>query len=352
MPDPAIQRLTLKTVLGLPAPLLRAVAGGGVVYRGGRTLDPRLQFLWKAWSRPRAMAELTPEEARAGWRELTRTAGLKPDPSVRSETVLLDGPASVLTTGLYTPAALQPGAPMLVFLHGGMGVAGDLETADGLCRRLAADAGCLVLAPEYRLAPEHRFPAALDDALAVVRWAQGNAGRYGAAGVAVGGESLGGGLAAAVCQALRQEGEPQPLAQLLICPLLDAAAQGGTEGGGAQGGGAMETYADAWPLSREGLDWALGHYLKPEDDPADPRVSPLREPDLTGLAPAVIAAAGFDPLGDQAEAYARRLRDAGVEVRYRRYDSLTHAFPSFAGLAPAAEAAVRDVAALLRGRFA
>jgi acetyl esterase/lipase len=198
-----------------------------------------------------------------------------------------------------------------------------------------------VLSVDYRLAPEHRFPAGLEDVLAAYRWARDNAGRFGASDVAIGGDSVGGNFAAIVCQELKRTGEPQPAAQLLIYPCTDVGSETPS----------MTTYADAFPLTRPLMDWFIGHYLGPDADPADPRLSPLKAKDLSGLAPAVIATAGFDPMVDQGEAYARRLRAAGVPVDYRCYDGLCHAFTAFTGAVPAADAACREIAGLVRARL-
>jgi acetyl esterase/lipase len=338
MADPALQRLLYRTALSLPEPVLRVMAGGGVVYRGGRTLDPKFQFLWKAWSGPRLAPDANPEDARADWAQLAKAFGRHDEAGVKTETILLDGPGAVLTTRLYRPDDQDPGAPMLVFFHAGAGVMGDLDASDGLCARLAAVGRTAVLAPAYRLAPESRFPSGFEDALAAYEWALANASRYGATGAAVGGESMGGGFAAAICQELKRLKEPQPALQLLICPILDAASDSQS----------METYADAWPLSREALRWAFGHYLGPGDDPSDPRLSPFRAADVSGLACAIIVTAGFDPLVDQGELYARKLRAAGVPVVYRCYDKLVHGFPAFAGVAPEADIAVSEIGGLFR----
>ena len=341
MADPALQRLFLETVLSLPNPILRAASGGGVVWRGGRTLDPKLQFLSKTWRRPGQLSDMAPDDVRIGWSTMVRALGARMPKAVKTETVLLDGPGGVITTRLYRPENQDMNAPMMVFLHDGGGVAGDLDTSDGLCAELAEVGRCAVLAPAYRLAPEHRFPAGLDDALATYRWAEANASRYGGHGAAIGGQSMGAAFATAICRILRDEGEEQPVLQLMVCPLLDAASD-------AQ---SLETYADAWPLSREGLRWVLSHYIGPEDDPTDPRVSPFRAADLKGLAPAIIVTAGFDPLVDQGELYARKLRAAGVPVVYRCYERLTHAFPNFAGVVPAADVANCEIAGLVREGF-
>jgi acetyl esterase len=340
MADPAIQRAALKGVLSLPRPLLRLLAGGGVVYRGGRTLDPRLQFLqWQARGGPR-LAQLTPPEARLVAAQLLKTSEPAPEPGVAIETLRLDTESGPIDARAYRPANQAREAPVLVFAHMGGGVLGDLDTAHGFCAILAGVAGAPVLNVAYRLAPEDRFPAGLDDVLAAYRWAAAHATRFGAPPglAAVGGDAMGANFAAVICQELRRHGEPQPALQLLVNPVVDVASEAGS----------MTTYADAWPLSRALGDWFLGHYLGPGDDPADPRVSPLKATHLAGLAPAVIATAGFDPLVDQGEAYARRLREAGTDVAYRCYDGLAHGFGALTGLVPAADAACREIARLVR----
>lgn len=338
MADPALQRLLLDSVLSLPPPVLRALAGGGVVHQGGRTLDPRFQYLWTTLRRPRGFSDLRPEEARAYWARLVQALGAKPLSAVEVETLEVAGAAGPLPARLFRPAEPCPKAPLLLFLHEGGGVVGAPELSAGLLSRLAFVARCPVLAPAYRLAPEHRFPAGLEDALAVYDWAQANAERLGATGAAVAGQSTGAAFATAICQSLKAQGRPQPVLQLLICPILDAV-------GDCQ---SLLTFSDSWPLSRESFAWTLGQYLGPEDDPCDPRISPFRARDVSGLAAAVIVTAGFDPVADQGELYARKLRAADVPVIYRCYDHLPHAFTAFAGVAPCAETACSEIGGLLR----
>ncbi len=339
MADPALQRLLLKQALSLPTPILRGITGGGVVYRGGRTLDPHLQFLAYAARREPPLSTLTPEEARLAAAERRAVTAGRAEPDVTVETLTIDGPRGPIPARLYKPPVQDHALPVMAYFHPGGGVVGDLDAAHAFCSILAKTAQLPVVSADYAKAPEHRFPAGLEDALAAYRWTRDNAARFGAPEgmAAVGGEALGAAFAAAVAQACKAAGEPQPALQLLVCPVVDMAGESAS----------TALYADAWPLSRATLQWSVGHYLKPEDDPADPRLSPIRSPDLTGLAPAVVATAGFDPLLDQGEAYARALAAAGVRVTYRSYDNLAHGFPGFMGLVPAAAEAAREIAGLV-----
>lgn len=333
----AARRLVLRTLLSLPAPILRLMAGGGVVYQGGRTLDPRLQFLAAQAKKSPPMETLSPEEARRGEAALA-AFGADLEPGVTTEALSVPGAEGDIPARLYRPTPQDPAAPLMVWAHMGGGVIGNLDTSHAFCGLLARIVGCPVLSLDYRLAPEHRFPAGLDDVLAAYRWARDRAASYGANGVAIGGDSMGGNFAAVACQELKRTGEPQPVLQLLVYPCTDVASR--TE--------SMTIYADAFPLTRSMMDWFMGHYMTPDADPSSPRLSPLRSTGLEGLAPAVIATAGFDLLVDQGEAYARALKAASVPVRYRCYDGLCHAFTAFTGAVPAAEAACREIAALVR----
>jgi len=337
------QRLIARTLLSLPAPILRLMSGGGVVYQGGRTLDPRIQFLAAQAKGAPPMQLLSPQEARqANDAGIALVAG-EPEPGVRVETLSVEGPGGPIPARAYRPENQDPADPLMVYAHMGGGVIGGLETCHTFCSILAGCARAPVLWVDYRLAPEHRFPAGLEDVLAAYRWARDNTERFGApkGAVAIGGDSMGGGFAAAVCQALKKAGEPQPVLQLLIYPWVDVACESGS----------MTTYGEAYPLTRALLDWFAAHYMGPADHPADPRLSPLAAKDFAGLAPAVVVTAGFDPLVDQGEAYARKLKEAGVPVIYRCYDSLSHAFTAFTGAVPAADVACREIAGLVREGF-
>lgn len=337
----SFRRAVVRTLLSLPSPVLRMMSGGGAVYKGGRTLDPRVQFLAAGAKKTPAMETLQPVEARAasaaGFAALS--APLEAGVKVRAEAI--PGADGDRPARVYLPDGQDPTQPVLVFAHMGGGVIGDLDTCESFCGILAKTLKAPVVSIDYRLAPEHRFPAGLDDVLAAYRWARDHADRFGApvGQAAIGGDSMGGHFASIVCQDLRRAGEAQPALQLLIYPCVDVASETPS----------MTTYADAFPLGRATMEWFMGHYLNPTDDPAQLRLSPGRETDLTGLAPAVIATAGFDPLIDQGEAYARQLKAAGVTVEYRAYDSLCHGFTAFTGAVPAADAACREIAALALG---
>jgi acetyl esterase len=254
------------------------------------------------------------------------------------------GPGGEIGLRAYAPpGAGQMILPGLVFLHGGGWVAGDLATHDGLCRRLALAADARVIAVDYRRAPEHPFPAAFEDALAAVRWVAAHAGALGvdAARLAIGGDSVGGGLAAAVTQAVRDAGAPRLALQVLICPILDV----------ARAAGSRVAYGDGYFISRAAFARDLAAYLPPRSGADDPRLSPLRAADLARLPPAIVHTAEFDPFRDEGEAYAERLRAAGVPVRQARHAGQIHYFYAMAQAIPAAHAAAAKIGAQMREAF-
>ena len=221
--------------------------------------------------------------------------------------------------------------PALVFFHGGGWVAGDLETHDGFCRRLCAAAGWRLVAVDYRLAPEHRFPSALDDCLAATRWTAANAAALGVdpARLGVGGDSVGAGLAAAVALALRGDGRLKLSLQLLVCPILDVGRTAGSRQAFAEG-----HFVSRAAFARDLADYASGVAA------GDPRLSPLAAPSLVGLPPAVIHTAEFDPFRDEGEAYAVRLAGAAVPCATHRHAGMIHYFYALARAIPrAADAA-------------
>jgi acetyl esterase/lipase len=249
------------------------------------------------------------------------------------------GPNGPVPLRLYGPTgALRAPRPGLVFFHGGGWVAGDLDTHDGLCRRLAAASGWRVVAVDYRRAPEHRFPAALDDCVAATAHIARRAAELGIdpARLAVGGDSVGAGLAAAVAQAARKDG-PAIALQLLVCPILDV----------GRAGGSREAFADGCFISRAAFARDLTDYAS--DVPArDPRLSPLRAARFDALPPTLVHTAEFDPFRDEAEAYAAALAAAGVPVRTHRHAGMIHYFYALARAIPYAAAAAELIGAQMR----
>ncbi len=261
------------------------------------------------------------------------------EPVAHVEDLTIPGPAGAISARLYRPAASGP-LPLLVYFHGGGWVIGGLESHDGLCRTLANAAGCAVLAIDYRLAPEHKFPAAVDDCYAAAAWAVANAATLGAdpTRVAVGGDSAGGNLTAVVTQLARDRKGPPLRFQLLIYPATDAGYDTPS----------YHENATGYFLELEGMRWFYDHYLGGDADRADPRASPLRATDLRGLPPALVITAEFDPLRDEGEAYAARLRDADVPVTLTRYDGMIHGFFGMGPLLDQGKRAVAEAAAALR----
>ena len=286
---------------------------------------------------------LGPIEARVhNRRGAEATAARPPIPMARVEAKEIPGPAGPLPARFYVPAGLpatEP-APLLLFFHGGGWVIGDLDTHDGVCRFLAAAAGVTVLAIDYRLSPEHPFPAAVEDAWASFAWAAANAAELGVdpARIAVGGDSAGANLGAVVSLLARAGGGAMPAMQLLIYPPTDAAADLPSR----------NLFARGFMLTKEDMDTWQAFYLPPGTDAADPRASILLAPDLTGLPPAYVTTAGFDPLRDEGEAYALRMREAGVSVALRRHPGLIHGFANMTAVSRTARAAMFEVAGALR----
>jgi acetyl esterase len=284
-------------------------------------LDPQAQGLLdviQALSAP-PLHTLTVEQARAQSRSALLTRGA-PLPLHHVEDVRVPAPYGSLPVRLYRP---RDGVlPIALFLHGGSWVVNDLDTHDRLCRRIARRSGWLLAALDYRLAPEHRHPAAIEDAQLAYAWLREHAARLQADAslTAVVGESAGGGIAAALTLRLRDAGEPQPAFQALAYPALDFP-------------GRRPSYAErgtGYTLDSEGLQWSLNHYLPPDFDPADPYrdpdLFPLAAPDLAGLPPALVMTAEFDPLRDDGVAYAERLAAAGVPVEHVHAEDQMHGF--------------------------
>jgi acetyl esterase len=255
---------------------------------------------------------------------------------------IFPGPGGDVGLRVYTP--LGPAAPLLpglVFFHGGGFVLGDLESHDGLCRTISNESGCRVVSVDYRLAPEHPFPAAVEDCFAAVQWVAANAADLGidAARIALGGDSAGGNLAAVAAVLAKKAGGPKIAFQLLIYPVAQL--------GGAETA-SMRENAKGYFLEKASMEWFTRLYCPEASQRSDPRLSPLLARDVTGLPPAYVVTAGFDPLRDEGKAYADKLDAAGVPVTYVNYPGMIHGFFSFRGLVPKAREAVAAAAAALR----
>ena len=250
------------------------------------------------------------------------------------------GPAGPMAARLYSPPPAEGGVPLLVHYHGGGHVVGDLDSCEGACRLFTRHAGVAVLSVDYRLAPEHPFPAAIDDALAGFLWAAEHAGDLGAdpARIAVGGDSAGGNLAAAVCLAAREEGGPVPAFQLLLYPAVDLTRRRPSR----------DLFADGLQLTDTDIEWYREQYLPDAADLQNPLASPLLAESLAGLPPAYVTTAGFDPLRDEGEEYAQALAAAGVPAACRRHDGLVHGFANYTRVVPAAREAMMETAGALR----
>jgi acetyl esterase len=286
--------------------------------------------------------EMTPDEARQAFQFFATLTG-PPEPVASFCDFAIPGPAGRIPARLYR-ASLDPAAPVLVFFHGGGWVLGDLDHYDGLCRSLARAADCAVFSVGYRLAPEYKFPAAVDDCYAASMWLESEASRLGldARRIAVGGDSAGGNLASVICQLARDRGGPPFVFQLLVYPVTDASLAFPS---------AKDPANDAI-LTTDKMRWFWNHYLRDSSDGANPLASPLRAARLDGLPPALVITAEFDPLLDEGEAYAARLREAGVPVTLTRYDGMPHGFLGMAGVLDTARAALEQVGAALRSAFA
>ena len=293
-----------------------------------------------------AYHQLDPKDARQLFLE-TRPLSTPTPPEIGSvHDVVAEGPRGHIPLRVYRPAGLPASTPLpaYVYFHGGGWVIGDLETHDVLCRQLTAAAGVSVIAVDYRLAPEHKFPAAVDDAWAATRWIAAHGPDLGVDGnqLAVGGDSAGGNLAAVVALLARDAGGPALALQVLIYPVTDLGAE-------AQ---SYADFADGYSLTREGMRWFRAHYLTGARDGDDWRASPLRASSLAGLPPALIVTAGFDPLRDEGVAYAARLRDAGVLVDYVCFGGMIHGFAGMGKVLSSAHRAVTLIGSSLRQAFA
>ena len=310
-------------------------------------LDPRARrFLdtLAAMNPPSALA-LSVEERRAGLAHLLSFSGA-PQATAAVDQLELPGPAGSLAVRAYTPCGADAGQPLpgMVYFHGGGLVAGTLDTHDAICRALSNASGCRVLSVDYRLAPEHPFPAAVADGYAATEWIAAHAEELGLdpRRIGVAGDSAGATLAAVVCHESKASAGSRLAFQFLLCPITDFAAESDSRRSLAQG----------YLVDRDTLEHDLKHYLLPGTDRADPRVSPLRAADVSHLPPTVVHTAEFDPLRDEGQLYADRLRHSGVRALYRCHPGMIHLFYGLGGLIPYAGVAFAHMGADIRSLLA
>ena len=343
----ASSRVMLRLLPHLPDAVKRLLLGRRTVTVDGNTLDTTLQFMLAAQRSAGVNGLVASSDVAVARSQLRKLSSMiDSGVAVEVENSSIPGPAGPLPVRRYTPADASDGEPrpLLVFFHGGGFVVGDLDTHDGLCRLLCRDAGVHVLAVDYRLAPEHPAPAAIDDCYAAYRWAVEHAAEFGAdpSKVAVGGDSAGGNLAAVVSQLARNDAITLPALQVLFYPATDFSSDTRSK----------TLFADGFFLTKSDMDWFRDNYLAGSALAVDdPRISPLLAQDLAGLPPAMVLTGGFDPLRDEGNQYAEALAAAGVAVDHRQFGPVVHAFANFFPLGGASATATAEVVSALRAHL-
>lgn len=342
-----VDRLASVVVSGLsalPERLQIFLSGSKPIVRDGHPLAPDVQLILANEARRNPLNLSNPQALRRQQRSTTAIAGGRPIKVGAVRDLEIEGGSGRLRARHYAPA-LGDGAPLLVFLHGGGFVFGDLDTHDAPCRILCRHGGMHVLAIDYRLAPENPFPAAVDDARAALRWAQEHAAELGAdpARVGIGGDSAGANLSAVVAQLAAADGGPAPACQMLIYPAVDRTRPYLS----------LDLFGKGFLLTAESIAWFHERYVGDSGvGKMDPRIGPLHASSLAGLAPALVVTAGFDPLRDEGEAYAAALTAAGTLTVERRFDSLVHGFFNMVGVSHTSRDAVVEIAGVTRALFA
>jgi acetyl esterase len=341
----ALAGLTLRGLPRIPNPVKRLLLGGRSITIDGNTLDTTLQLMLRAQTAVGLNALITSSDvgvARSQLRILA--ASFKQDiPVARVTNLSIPAPAAPIRVRHYCPVD-GDGEPLLVFFHGGGQVIGDLETHDDVCRQICRQGGMHVLSVAYRLAPEHKAPAGSDDAFTAFQWALDHARELGAdpGRVAVGGDSAGANLAALVSLRARNEGTRLPALQLLFYPVANYSGETRSQ----------TLFAEGFFLRKKDLQFCRQQFLDgAQVDAADPRVSPLLADEFSGLPPALVLTAGFDPLRDEGRQYADTMREAGVTVDYREFGSLVHGFANFFPLGGGSATAVAETISALRAHL-
>jgi acetyl esterase len=318
------------------------VTGNGKLDTEARTL---LELMDKAIEagRPK-LSSLDVKEGRPSVDQMSENSEAAPPDVEAVEDGTLPGPLGPIKYRRYRPLGASTAAlATLIYYHGGGFVIGTIETHDSTCRRLANKSRCQVISIDYRLAPEHPFPAPINDGLAAFRHIRDNAAAFGveANRLAVGGDSAGGGMAAVICQTCKTTGETAPAFQMLIYPATDSSRQSASR----------VAFADGYYLTKDVIDWFWNAYVPTGNDSADLRLSPLLAADFSGLPPAFVLTAGFDPLRDEGRAYAERLIDAGVKTTYANYPGTIHGFFSMTRFLRQGLRANDEAAAVLAAHF-
>lgn len=288
-------------------------------------------------------SEMNPAEARAVFEKGAPTLDAKPEKMFRVENTKFAGPASDVPLRIYTPEESSAPLPVVLWIHGGGFVIGGLNSYDGVCRAMAKQTGAILVSVDYRLAPEHPHPAAVEDSFAALQWVAANAATFGGDPnrIAVAGDSAGGNLAAVCAILARDHGGPKLARQILVYPATAADSESESH----------HLFAEGYLLTRRSILWFGKHHSGGQDHSGDFRYAPLIAKDLSGLAPALVIVAGFDPLRDEGIAYAHRLKDAGNPVDLLAFDGMVHGFFSLSGYVDAGKVAVSEVAKSLRAGF-
>lgn len=343
--QPALQAGALRGIFSLPTAARRLLAGAPVRLDGQElALDAQLLLKLQRLAGKEQLSATTPEVARAGMREATQLFGTSDVPGVIVADRRIPGSTGTLPARLYRPREVTEAGPLLVFYHGGGFVIGDLDTHDDLCRFLARHVGIRVLSVDYRLAPEHPFPAAAEDAMAAYRYAVEEADELGTSAkeVAVGGDSAGGNLAASVALHAAAEDLPSPSLQFLLYPTVDATRRRASR----------EMFGEGFLLTDTDMTWFLDSYAPDAEARTDTRLSVLLAEDVSEVAPAYVVTAGFDPLRDEGEAYAEHLVAAGVSVVHRRFPDLIHGFATLRPVGDRFQQALFEMVGALRAGLA
>ena len=309
-------------------------------------LDPQIEFIVEFVKKAKLpeIWQLTPDQGREQYQ--LRVDKLKfSEPIFRSENRRIPGPASDLAIRIYTPREIRTAEklPVLMWFHGGGFVIGSIDTHDSVCRMLANQADCIVVSVDYRLAPESKFPAAVEDCEVALKWVALHAVEFGGdpACIAVGGDSAGANLATVIAILARDAAHPKLVFQLLIYPCTAPEPETASH----------HKFRDGYVLTRHTITWFYRQYLKSDKDEKDFRFAPLILDDLSGLPEAFILVAGYDPLRDEGVDYARRLIEAGNRVRLSNYDGMIHGFYLMGGAVDAARRAVSESAQVMREAF-